>query len=501
MVSQIIRKTPDRLTQRQFVAFILNFLAVFFVYNAMLLPHFSPDTFAAYKEQPVQVFIQISSGRIVHGLLFHLLYLCGLGVLSHLSAYTVLFMLVSSWCTMRISSVLCNRTPKNNDGAYFVCNFIVLISIINICVFEWYLFTEAMLMYSLALLGATESALIFARDLPLRRRMIISFVWLFVAMNSYQALLGWYVALSLTAILTTTDFRLNKRAFGLGVAALLIGGINSILNQGIVKLAQISGIIEGTERQMVVNNLFNKIGVIYENQRGFLRNGYYLMPAYFLCAAIFLGILMLFLALHKKKLVSFFSIGVALGMGYLLTLIPHLMSPNILITPRTLSPVFLIIALMLALAFVCGGKNVRLLCVSCAAYVLLVNASTVSSAITDHRATILADLEEGRAIIQEIQDYEKTNDAKIDEICVLHDAAPHFSFPGVKASFIDINTRQMTVDWEREPFLETLSGRDFTFIDLSEQEAEAIVQGRNWNYADYGEQISFDGNRAYVILY
>ena len=497
-------KDCDGLKRHKLQAFVLNFVAIFLVYNALLQSHFSPDTFAEYVSEGTQYLWHISNGRIVYALFHRIFYLLGLRVTVCASLYTFVFMVVSAWCAASISDTLCRATETTDNKRFLLCNLAALVSMINFCMLEWYLFPECMFMYTLALLGATHGALVFAdKGTSFRHKVIASFVWLFIGINSYQAVLGWFGALVLMAILAQTDFDLNRRAFGMGVTAMAVGGVNAALNQLIPRLAQLFGVIESSDRHVsfsVRQFLFNG-EAIYNSQKDFLKNGYYMLPDYFLFGALVLGAALLFIAFDRHRIRRTLSVGVALGTGYLLTLVPHLLSSNLWMTLRTLPAVFLILSLMIITAILCGTKRIRALAFLLSLSVLLISSQRVSVIITDHMTTVHTDLAEGRAILHEIEKHERETGTQIDELCFLRDAEMQHCYPGVTTMWMDINPRHLTVLWEREPFMETLSGRDFTIITLSAEEAEAIVQGRNWQYANYHEQMSFDGNRAYIILY
>lgn len=494
----------DGLKRQKYQAFLLNFIAIFLVYGALLQSHFSPDTFLEYANEASRYLWHISNGRLIYALLHRLVYILGLHVTICAPAYTFLFMIVSAWCASQIVFALCKACKKEDERLFWLCDLASLVSMINFCMLEWYLFPECMLMYTLALLGATQGALAFAdRDSSLAKKAIVSFIWLFVGINSYQAVLGWFITLVLMSILSQNDFCLNKRAFGMGVAAIAVGGVNAILNQIIPKTAQMLGIIESSNRLVtfsIKQFLFNG-KAIYHNQKDFLKNGYYMLPDYFLFGALVLGVVLLFFSFEKQRIRRILSIAVALGMGYLLTLVPHLLSSNFWMTLRTLPAVFLILALMLITSILCGKIHIQRITLVSAVLTLLISSHSISIIITDHMTTVHTDLVEGRSILQEIQKYENETGTQIEELCFLRDRDMQHCYPGVKTMWMDVNQRHLTVLWEREPFMELLSGQDFTIITLDEQEAESIVQGRNWNYANYDEQISFDGNRAYIILY
>lgn len=405
---------------------------------------------------------------------------------------------------MKMSAGICKAFEKEDDATFYLCDFAFLVSVINICILEWYLFPEAMVMYALALWGATQAALSFVdKTCSTIRSLISSFIYLFIGINSYQAILGWYIALSLMIILARMDFYLNKNSFLLGVGVMFIGGINSLLNQLIVKLSQTIGIIENSSRHATLSLkkiMMNGEGV-YHNQKDFLKNGYHLLPDYFLFGLILLGILLLYFALKKHRMRRFLAIGTALGSGYLLTLIPHIFSSSLWVTLRTLPAVFVILSLLFVATILCGGTMIRKISGLLILIAIMVGSFSISVIITDHMTTVHTDIVEGKSILHRIEEYEKETGLMVNELYIMPDDRLTPYYPGVKTMWMDINLRHMTVEWEKEPFLEILSGRDFSVVSLSPKDAEPYVQGRNWNYADYDEQISFDGNRAYVILY
>jgi len=495
-------KNCDELKLRKFKAFVLNFIAIYLVYNALLQSHFSPDTFLEYVNESSRYLWHISNGRFVYALFHKLLYAAGLRVTVFASLYTFLFMLVSAWCAASISDALCRA--KESEKCFFLCDLASLISMINFCILEWYLFPECMFMYTLALLGATQSALAFAdKSTSLKRKVILSFVWLFIGINSYQAVLGWFGALALISVLAQNDFYLNRRSFGMGFAAMCVGGVNAVLNQAIPKLAQALGIAGKADRSVVfsLQRLLFNADLLYDNQKDFFKNGYHMLPDYFLFGILAFSIIILFFSFKKNPVRRVFSVGVALGTGYLLTLIPLLLSEHIWITFRTLPAVFLILSLIIITVILCGKRNTHILSFILIFLTLLVGSHNVSVIITDHITTVHTDLSEGRAILHQIEAYEERTGLSIEELCFLRDRNMQHYYPGVTTMWMDVNPRHLTVEWEREPFMETLSGRDFTIVTLDEAEAEAIVQGRDWQFADYDEQMIFSGNRAYIILY
>ena len=66
---------------------------------------------------------------------------------------------------------------------------------------------------------------------------------------------------------------------------------------------------------------------------------------------------------------------------------------------------------------------------------------------------------------------------------------------------MDINLRQMHIEWEQVNIIMALSGRTFEHVFASKGESDSIVQGRNWDEFVPEEQLVFEGNRLYIITY
>lgn len=500
--------SSDRVSRKNCIAlFVINLLVLLIVYGRLLGQHFSPDFFAVQVKGVSELPHHIRNGRIVYGIVYYIVQSLGLSVTTYASAYTFLFMCIAAFCVMRMSTVLCSAVGQNNIVKNLMCSFVLLISVINVSITEWYLFLECMLMYALALLFASEGALVFSRrDWSLVKKAAVSFAALFISINCYQAALSWYITLALVCVVAAADFKLNRESAVGGFTVMVVGGINAVLNQLIVRMASMLEFVGVPGRQasfswkdFIVNALKS-----IPTQIGFLRNGYSLLPEYFLVIAFGVGVLLLLISIQRKRKdiawwrqASFVLF--VLAVGYAFVYVPHFASNYMVIAPRAIAGLFLVLGMIFALALLLGTRWTNCINIICVAGILAVNCIHISQIIDDHLLTSRRDLAEAEGIVEAIYAHEQTGGETIEQVCVIQDRIPNYYYPDTKKRVMDINLRQIVVEWEQVNILTALSGRTFEHTFVSEEEAAAVVQGRNWNEFIPEEQLVFDGNRLYII--
>lgn len=99
----------------------------------------------------------------------------------------------------------------------------------------------------------------------------------------------------------------------------------------------------------------------------------------------------------------------------------------------------------------------------------------------------------------EILEYENSTGISIDNIAVIRDFSYTWTFPDVVAAK-NINSRAFSNGWAIIPIFKMFTGRDFKLCVLSDLEQKNIVKDRNWNNLSE-DQVEFNGNTAYIILY
>ena len=495
--------------KKEIFVFGINLLVLLAVYGRLLGEHLSPDFFAVHINGASELPHHIRNGRIVYGIVLCIVQGLGLSVTTYASGYTFLFMCISAFCVMRISMVLCRAVGQNGFREILICAWALLIGLINISMMEWYFFLECMLMYSLSLLFASEGALVFSRrEWSLCKRAAVSFAAMCVSINCYQACLSWYITLALICILATTEFKPNRNAVVEGVAAMAIGGSSAVLNQLIVRFASTFKFIGTPGRQAsfsykdFIGNAIKSIPI----QRDFLRNGFSLLPTYFLFAAFCAGVILSLLAGYMRNQGKAWMKQAAwvlsvLCICYTFVYIPHFAANHMNVAPRSIVGLFLVLSMCFVLAILMGTKWIRVLSIACVAGILTVSYVHISQTIDDHLLTSQRDMNEAEKIVSAIDAHEQAGGELIEEVCVVQDTMPNYYYSDIQKCIMDINLRQMHIEWEQVNIIMALSGRTFEHVFASKGESDSIVQGRNWDEFVPEEQLVFEGNRLYIITY
>ena len=109
------------------------------------------------------------------------------------------------------------------------------------------------------------------------------------------------------------------------------------------------------------------------------------------------------------------------------------------------------------------------------------------------------DMMRGKWIYQTIENYECRTGNTIDRVAFMQDDIPTYSYPGVICNH-ENNQAAWSVSWNYKAILELASGRKFQEVEYPRKLFERLYTVKNWNGPD-DEQIFFDGDTAYIVIY
>ena len=228
------------------------------------------------------------------------------------------------------------------------------------------------------------------------------------------------------------------------------------------------------------------------------------MPAYFLLAAFGIGILVLLFAVYRNNRGTAWYkqaawLLFALGICYAFVYVPHFAANYMVISPRAIAGLFLVLSVTFVVVILLGDRWTHGLAIVCVSGILVVSCVHIEKIIDDHLLTSERDLLEVEGIVSAINAHEQAGGENVEEVCVIQDRIPNYYYPDTVKRVLDINLRQIVVEWEQVNMLTAITGRSFEQVFVSEEDAAAIVQGRNWNEFIPEEQLIFEGNRLYII--
>lgn len=173
------------------ILFFVNVLIVFLACGLMLNLHFSADTFDILSTSDNNVDVHMRDGRFITALLYKLLAAVGINVAKSQSVLVLLFMLtvaaLAALLACRVVQIIGREdvlTLAGTDAA-------MLLLFHNAFLAEWYIFSEAMLMYAVSIVCAVWSVLAYRRVASAKRAEILrhisaSFLALTLSLGTYQ---------------------------------------------------------------------------------------------------------------------------------------------------------------------------------------------------------------------------------------------------------------------------------------------------------------------------
>ena len=172
------------------------------------------------------------NGRFTAALIMAAVHLLGIDLVLDTALGVFTFMFCSAWC-MAVVQMGC------------------MTGLCNVFIAEWYQFTEALFVYTAAVLGC-----ICAADFFRKNRRILSFIFLAAGYSCYQAAIAFYVFLILFFILKKYEYRFDIR----GIRDMMIGAFECAgvfaSNFLLTKLLILQGVIPDNSRYNDINSNF-----------------------------------------------------------------------------------------------------------------------------------------------------------------------------------------------------------------------------------------------------
>ena len=374
-------------------------------------------------------------------------------------------------------------------------NIALLFGIISFSTTEQAFFTECYKQWSFALLFAVLPCYILIR-FPTVKGRIAAAAALFISLGFYQPYIGVYVIMITLLYLVKHDRKMSKVFWREIIWAAIVCVSAVAVHLLLLKILQAIGIAPITERDFSLRTVFYNLRRILVPANGNKR---------FIIIAAAIGLILLIAVSIKgisvKKTNSkyeTFIVAAFVLLCIIATLAMDLVQEKMWFVPRTIPAYGFAIAALLIVTF----EDIRFqklwtwLCV----IAFIANLYVFQSVIINQYALNGIDREYAQNIIMRIKDYETENDTQITSIAFIPDKDPTLGYSGVKYTYKDMNARAFAVRWSRIHVLNYYSGRQFQEIEPPEEAVELFYE-KDWNYYKPEEQLVFDGDTVYIVLY
>ena len=487
--------------------FIINLTVIMLTYALLLQPHFSADTYDIFVTHDNNVDVHLRDGRFITAICYWILAKIGINVARQQTVFVLIFIVLTAFLITFLTRYVLLHSKRKEWKILLVTDMSFTLLFCNVFIGEWYLWPEVMLMYAIALCTAIFSAINMFEAFDSKHinfiKMLKALLLLFISLGSYQVTISIYIVLLMILLLVKEKFNLSKYFIKSSFYGLLAGELSCFINLFTVKLITIIGIMKPTTRgtSFSVADILYNLKEILRVQVSIWKNADRLLPDYlFVIFFLVLAIILFFSCQNKLK--QFIFICIILVIEYLAVFIPHYVSANIWIKPRTLVGIFGIFTTIL-LAIIYQTKNFKIYTMlSILGFMFIAtNIFNVWGIAYNHLKMDKLDVQYAQNIQKFIEEYEKEKNIKIENLALCLDEQPTWSYPGVNYVSYDINVKNILRDWAFVPLMNARNNKNYKKTDMSEEIYNKYFKTRNWDNFEPDDQIIFSGNTAYVCIY
>ena len=125
----------------------------------------------------------------------------------------------------------------------------------------------------------------------------------------------------------------------------------------------------------------------------------------------------------------------------------------------------------------------------------------MESIFSNHLAMDDLDRTYAKAIQTSIEKHTRQTGIDIDYLAIERDAYPTWSYDGIDYVTYDMNVRNILRSWSNIGLINTANGTDYQPAEMDAEIWAQYFDGKNWDRFSPDEQIVFNGNTAYIVIY
>ncbi len=378
----------------------------------------------------------------------------------------------------------------------------VSLAFINICMMEFVLFPEVMAFNGFGVIALSLAIWFALQKKGFSSRWFLTFVFVMIALGNYQSYIGIFEAFVLIGSFFLWCDEGSKKYSNLCMS-LAVGGIASIINVILVKMLVAFNILgdsgrgAGLELKTIIHNFY----VLFHYQKKLWLNADGLMPSYVMPLLALVLVLILWDIIKGMAKADKIVFIIIVLISYLLSFAPHIIENRIWLTPRSNVAIWSVISLVLI-----AGTNIQLkdgikLVASVCVCVLFLNVFVMQDMAANNQMVNAADFVEANQICNEIKKYEKETGNVIKQLVVGYDEEPTIYQPFSRYKIAEFGTRILVTSYSGYKLISYMLGRPLEKIDMSDEIYNQYFKVENWNCLDVNEQMWFENETAYLIIY
>jgi len=480
---------------------IRNISAMFFVlylaaFGLMIFPHFSADTFSIHAGGYKHL---LALGRVaayIFNLLFIFMDMYKMSWFT--SLLSMIFLTISSVIIYyKISQTLCKKSLITAGAvAILFCNPFMA---------DVFQFAEVCHTITLGVLFSSTALIPIKRDMPLKN-FLISIILLFTALNFYQAVLGYYVSVSLVLIYLYNR-NLTWRGVRDSLKIICAAGIASIACVIELRLLQNTGIIYIASRtspvtlEILIKNLQSLykiiIGIVLPAAKiTYLK---YIFPIFW---ALIYGIFIY--SMLKKRVIfqNYIYSALIIIISLAAVFAPHVLTSPIWLSQRSVISFWSILAIPLLCMENLLGTNLKKAVLSITIFILCFNTAAINFMEVSLLTTNKIEQEISYLVQSRINEYENQTGNEIKTIVFRNDNRPTWSYKSAGYSAYDFAIRTYTTSWgSGVALINYFNNRSYKQRLMTDDEYNKFFRRKNWDVLNLDEQLVFYRDVLFMVSY
>jgi len=486
------------------ILYSIGFILIFISYGCLIVSHhYSVDAFNLLFDPSPYWHLQI--GRYLN---------CGIILIANrLGIHQVTAQRIACFCwlfavsfVILLISVMFIKYAKIKDNIHsYVVVLAVALAFINVFTMELYLFTEMFLVGIWGIIALGLAIIITAMNFSNRKRWIISFLYLLIALGNYQGYIGIYIVFVFTLIFFKYKHDMSRCVHEL-LSAISCAGLASISNIAILKiLIQLNltaDVGRGTSFSLSVikMNIFNLI----KYQTKFWFNADNLMAIVIMLLLLcFLIVLIIWMMRDFNRKEKMTYMGIIL-VSYIICFAAHFIESNQVLSPRSNIAIWSWIAGILLLALCHASKYfIRKIFISTTTVLIIllgINYIHMQDMAANTCAVNAADFVEAMKITEHIKNYEYESGINIQKIAVGYDKSVTFYQPFSRYKNYELGKRILATDYSGYRLIGYMLDRNLEKCELPIVICDKFKE-QDWDTLNVKEQILFAGDTVYLAIY
>lgn len=487
--------------EKKIIEYVEFFIVYLLMFGIMLNKHYSVDAYCYSNHSTTQYVGNLELGRIGNYFVFGLFK--NINIITYQRYFTFLLIIV-----LTISArILYDHFRKEIEKEKYMLllKIGILIMYGNVFMVDFFNYIEMFFAWCCGIVFMTLAVLQIRKQMSVMN-MVLMLLFAIVSLNFYQALLGFFVYFGLINIYIINKGRLTVKAFWDSIKVCVCGGLSGIVNILILRILQEIKIISATDRtkNMDVAGLVTNVRNIFKESLDILIDKKGFLPSYLLVAVgLVLYAVVLYILIRKRAHWQEYVYIVLLIISCRIVLyIPHIFASTVWMAPRSVISYWSILSMpcMIIITIVDNEKLNKFASVV-AMFIFIVNVVNIQKICLNIISTNRIDEEIAYLIQGEIEYYEEESGQKVEKIIFRNDAIPTWTYRTTEFQAYELCERIYVVPWGCVECINFYNDENYMYESMDDETYSRYYVKDNWDKLNLKEQLVFDGNVMYYVVY